>query len=505
MSEDTTVHAVYYTDGGCRPSRGIGGWGVQGYLYNENKPTSGTGLKTHYITKHGYVPMADVKEDNVFELTGIESLAVLKKDPKLANVSVEKYLDGLGSLIPESTNNEAELTATIQSLKHAIENGAKSVLVWTDSKYVQRGLNEWVEKWERHNWIKPDGVPVANKDKWIELLDLMKKLRDADVALDISKVKGHSGDLGNDLADGYATMGIIAGRKGKEVFSMEENDPKGYWAPKVSVNRMISQSRWYFNTNVPAGVCEDGRTVYHLGDNGGDDHMTGKRISDATCSVVFLKEPEPIMEAMREFQNEISVPGFSSLVIGRLDMIFRPKVYQEVSKHHTTFLQQANVKRDIYTADETRLTEEMNPPLLHFNKVDAMSFMEQMLMWVSEGPEQHKLVKTDITDLLYEVEEGKKKTTCKLKASLTSAVKSLSVPVDFDTGKHEGNCNITLTVGIDTPTRNTLAALADRFPKVSVITWTESHNAFRFATVVEVEEDIGMWAGFYSNLHLITG
>jgi RNase HI (EC 3.1.26.4) len=42
-----------------------------------------------------------------------------------------------------------ELMAAIKALK--IPTG-QEVQVYTDSKYVQLGITEWIEKWSKNNW-----------------------------------------------------------------------------------------------------------------------------------------------------------------------------------------------------------------------------------------------------------------------------------------------------------------------------------------------------------------
>ena len=62
---------------------------------------------------------------------------------------------------------------------------------------------------------------------------------------------------------------------------------------------------------------------------------------------------------------------------------------------------------------------------------------------------------------------------------------------------------VTLTIGIDLPKRNALSALADKKPRVSLITWRESSFGFRVATIVETDDDIGIYAPSVSNLRMI--
>ena len=77
------LHAVVYTDGGCRPSRGIGGWGFHGYTYTNDTPKQGSGCKAGYPSCKGYI------------------VTDKSKNPDCPPVTPIQYVDGWGSLIPE--------------------------------------------------------------------------------------------------------------------------------------------------------------------------------------------------------------------------------------------------------------------------------------------------------------------------------------------------------------------------------------------------------------------
>ena len=99
-----------------------------------------------------------------------------------------------------TTNNRMELTAAIEGLK-ALRMPAK-VTVHSDSKYVVKGMAEWVAGWIKKGWRKADRKPVANKDLWIELVDLASKHE-----VTWEWVEGHTGDEMNEAADTLANQG----------------------------------------------------------------------------------------------------------------------------------------------------------------------------------------------------------------------------------------------------------------------------------------------------------
>ena len=100
-----------------------------------------------------------------------------------------------------TTNNKMELTAAIMALKEIKE--PCEIILYTDSKYVLQGIEEWIHNWKKRGWRGANKKPVKNIDLWKEL----DELRD-EHNIKWNWVKGHSGDPGNETADMLANRGI---------------------------------------------------------------------------------------------------------------------------------------------------------------------------------------------------------------------------------------------------------------------------------------------------------
>jgi ribonuclease HI len=135
---------IVYTDGGCDPNPGVGGWS-----------------------------------------------AVLRYQGQ------ERELSG-GA--PDTTNNRMELTAAIEALK-ALKRPCR-VELHTDSQYLQRGVTEWMPAWKRNGWRTRSG-PVKNQDLWREL-----DIQLARHQVGWSWVRGHAGDECNERCDVLASAAI---------------------------------------------------------------------------------------------------------------------------------------------------------------------------------------------------------------------------------------------------------------------------------------------------------
>jgi len=92
----------------------------------------------------------------------------------------------------DTTNNKMELTAVLEALK--ILKEPCEIDLYSDSTYVLKGINEWLE-----NWVKKNFKNVKNKELWQELYELKNKH-----LIIIHWVKGHSGHKENEICDKIA-------------------------------------------------------------------------------------------------------------------------------------------------------------------------------------------------------------------------------------------------------------------------------------------------------------
>ncbi len=135
---------IIYTDGGCQPNPGTGGWAAI-LLY----------------------------KGTVKELSGGER---------------------------NTTNNRMELTAAVSALE-ALKRPCR-VILHTDSQYLRLGITQWLPAWKRIGWKRKDG-PLKNEDLWRKLDELTRR---HDV--EWRWVRGHAGDVYNERCDELASEAI---------------------------------------------------------------------------------------------------------------------------------------------------------------------------------------------------------------------------------------------------------------------------------------------------------
>ena len=100
------------------------------------------------------------------------------------------------------TNQRAELQAAIDAIRASHENCFEKICLYTDSKYVINGINEWIKKWKMNGWKTVNKGDVTNKDLWVQLDEVIQL-----VDVKFVHVFGHTGVEDNEIADRLANLG----------------------------------------------------------------------------------------------------------------------------------------------------------------------------------------------------------------------------------------------------------------------------------------------------------
>ena len=104
---------------------------------------------------------------------------------------------------PATTNNRMEMMGAIEALR-ALKRPVR-VILYTDSKYVCTGIEEWLPNWKKRGWKTADRKPVKNQDLW-QALDEARTPHE----VTWKWVKGHAGNEGNERVDALANEAIDA-------------------------------------------------------------------------------------------------------------------------------------------------------------------------------------------------------------------------------------------------------------------------------------------------------
>ena len=157
---------TFYTDGACSGNPGPGGYGVVEY---------------------------DIKSNTIF-------------------YTYSEYFKNV-------TNNQMELKAILHVIKLAAADKENSYLVYSDSAYAVNSINTWMYGWARNGWVNSKKKPVENLDLIQEIYSYLEfPMKN----FDLRKINGHSGHLGNELADALATNNMKKKEELKHRYSIGE-------------------------------------------------------------------------------------------------------------------------------------------------------------------------------------------------------------------------------------------------------------------------------------------
>jgi len=156
----------------------------------------------------------------------------------------------------DSTNNRMEIEAAIAALAYLFgRHGRCSVDLHTDSRYLRQGITQWIDDWFARGWKTKAGQPVKNQDAWRRLYDLTHA---HEVAWHWTK--GHAGDPLNERADQLAQ----AARRRLEVADAPSGMPVGIAPADASLSSVeLSIGVSCLGSNGPgawAVVMRDGET-----------------------------------------------------------------------------------------------------------------------------------------------------------------------------------------------------------------------------------------------------
>lgn len=484
VSEEKKLGVVLYVDGGCRmgypkdADSKYGGWGIHGYSYNVGEYAKQKKTKKDTPSTIGYVIGDKVSQEE--------------------QVVPVEYIDGYGSMTNMDTSDRAELKGFKEALEIVKTKNYSKAHFLLDNQYVIKGATGGYEEWTLNNWKRNDGSDRPNREIWDDIMKLYGPIRQ-NTDFSIQWVNGHSGDLGNDRADYLATKGVYLGRNGfTDVTSVKFSKPAKYRNPEPKINRLLSKNRWYFDTfSEKPLMSKDGRYVYHCGAHGSDNSLIGKPMSDSVAYVVYTKEEQKVLEQVRLRHRELIDNPLNLLCMGRLDTLLLPRIYDEIDTDGIYTLSLAPRKlnfKGLCTIDEQEVTRLIEPSGLTFKLIEVHNFMQTKLDSYLDG----NATLTDITDIIYDKVEVKKKTTYRMK--LTPEVKKLEIKAKVDDSL---TYKCSFTIGIDIPSRETMKAIEDREPKVYITTFKISDAAFRYAVIFDCGDDCMMWIGKDSSFQLI--
>ena len=153
--------------------------------------------------RNGRYEVTSIKKEEKIIFQMFTDGCYLVKIKKGAYVAIFKNLNGKLNLLYGKTESNSssliELMAVIEGLKHT--QHIECMRIISDSRYVIKGLTEWVFNWKLNDWYTAQGEKVKNISYWQEFDKLTENKY-----IEFEWVKGHSMQFENSICDYYAKM-----------------------------------------------------------------------------------------------------------------------------------------------------------------------------------------------------------------------------------------------------------------------------------------------------------
>lgn len=516
--------ACVYTDGGMRTLNDIpgAGAGVHGYFFDELESMRYAGVK-QLVTINGYKakPTGDElknkKYNPTFNTWGLEqSFRDAEGTPckvlKSADITI---VDGWHGISNQPTNNRGEMQAFID-LFRSCPVTADNYMILADSMLLIRGYNKDMEVWKSKGWAKSDGQEPKNLDLWLEIDKIKTEFGDK---ITIDYIQAHAGHFGNECADRNATFGLCGAVNGdtqEHWITTQLSDPQ-YWEPSKPVPPILRVKWCYGMTGKHRRYLEvDGVKYHHYfgGDhskNADDAELLGKEISDAGFVLVYNKQQVPIIDKVIEYHTdnmwEHNCEMYRSNVINmvRIANVNTPNALWCLNRVNYESLMFKSHRNDLVIYDEKLISQMIRPPKLSYRSMDIeselMTVLYSSLLKLGKQvvaptsiPVFNNLVLNDVTELFY---KPSKKGAIEFTDFYDQIAKSLLFNVKHPCSDSE--VDLIMTAGIDMPMRNNMKALCAEHPKVYIVTWKFSNKSFKYGMLIETDESISFWEGYYSS------
>lgn len=176
---DNDKKIIIYTDGACKYNPGPGGYAAI-IIYDFEKDLE-------YIDEN--------KE--IFEYNIIDKIVGGEKGTTNNIMELTAIINALDKVY--TALNKEENKKILETKKEKNKN--LEIIIYSDSNYVVKGINEWIEGWVKKSWKN-----VKNDLLWRRLYTLKNEIENMEnVEIDIRKVKAHNGDKYNEMVDKLAS------------------------------------------------------------------------------------------------------------------------------------------------------------------------------------------------------------------------------------------------------------------------------------------------------------
>jgi hypothetical protein len=508
------------------------GYSIHGYHFIVSDNIKNTKIPLWNATQNGYVEKSD-KSVKILDITNNDIDNVINSKENYL-VEITKYLDWykIYTSFDIASTQLSELRALELALDYVLDVKPLIATIYTNTKFYKK-ITEDLTKKIKITTSNENANPLLKKVKE-HTCALLNRLKEKILAINKSGIKCNVVKVLSPLEAGYkANIGIekayklatIAANLSNAVANdkvIEETEYRSiiadealsdYWKDDAEPHPFLLESKkMYWNPE------HDGKNnTYYLGNLGHnrDTIQTGKCISDCGYAVVMLNKVDEVLECIKDLQKEYFTKyGFSNdcIVAAALSDILSKKRYNDILKYMTKIFKTPSRNRpDLYDINDVVITEVMIPPYLSMRSLLALSDLEEKARYFNDNLSSNNIYTVnDVTQSFY---EPKYKVNNKTKESVISGFvlskdlvtgsSSIKLPLSFKYLDNIFNDTVTLSFGIDIPSRNIFKRIENMLPEVYVITENVDGDLFKYYCFIRIKStgEFGIWSASHSNTY----
>lgn len=418
------MNIVYYLVSSFVKDKNVGLSGGHGYTYDQSKESSRKLIKD---TPSGY---------GYFVNGSYQS------------IPVEQVLILNGRGVRQESDIDAFFAHLIELLEYAEREGTEKILLIHDCVNGQKLLeNSKVSEKFSENPLVSKGRELYNKFKNKIILDLEYYAKGGEGPKQAHKQM--------ELAKAMLELPL------GEPVTIDVIPVKDYKNPENDFNKIVTASRWFFNTGDKSefyNIDDYGYRRYEFGRIDPLKAYYGKATPDVFYSALFTKIPIVILDKLYDFCKAVKPNPLNLLAAGDIGMIKSKEISRVIDTIPGTLSKnELRASMSIAGTTDPVLVDFIDPPGLSYRIKDfqhKLKLLHSFFMRKDENNSFQKHQFLDITDKFFEKDAKDK---WKIHSDFTN--NTLTVPVMVDAPGCVKPVKVNLSIRYDIPERNALNSI----------------------------------------------
>ncbi|QDH47054.1 ribonuclease [Aeromonas phage LAh10] len=451
------MNVVYYLVSTAIKDKTVGISGGHGYSYSSQPNGNTRKLTKDTPSSYGY-----------FVNGSLQSIAVTQ----------EGIFNGRGLGAP--TPHEAFLSHFVALVEHLKDKEVEKLLIIHNCPNGQKLLKAatLTEKFRNNELV------LRAREKF-------KELGDRVILDDEYYVKGGEGAKQAHKQLDFAKALVEVGQLQMDV--IDEMAPKEFKNPENDFNKIVTASRWYFNTgdrSTHYNVDDKGYLEYNFGRPEPAKHYYGKATPDTMYSSLFTKKPITVLDKLYDFCKERKPNPYNLLAAANVDMVKSKEISRIIDILPGTVQRNSLVApMEIGGKEDPILVDFIDPPGLSYRIVDfheKLRYYHTFFQMRDENNVHGKSAFVDITNLFYLTDEKGK---VKIHPGFTN--NTITIPIPVECPGCVKPVTINLAIKYDCPERNAFNSLINN-KVVDFKVWLgldfSNESGVRYYTIIETPE-----------------